>query len=193
MESEKLKLLALKQGDKKVFESVFREFYNPLCIHARRYLIDPEQAEEVVQEMFFKMWERRDSLSVSSSISAYMYKAVSNHALNYIKYQRVTRQYQEYVGFHTDNSQVGTALDLLVHSDLECKFTALVKTMPERRRMIFEMSRFEGLRYSQIAEKMGISVKTVEIQMSKALEFMRDKLREYLPVVLFLILLFPWK
>ena len=63
-ESEKLTLLALKQGDERVFESVFKQFYEPLCIHARRYVIDPDQAEEVVQDMFFKMWDRRDALKI---------------------------------------------------------------------------------------------------------------------------------
>ncbi len=182
-ESDKVKLLALKQGDEKVFESVFREFYNPLCIHARRYLIEPEAAEEVVQEMFFKMWERRDSLVINTSLPAYLFKSVTNHALNYIKYQSHTRKYQEYIGFRTDEHISVSAHDALVHADLEKQLISLVKSMPERRRMIFEMSRLEGLRYNDIAEKLGISLKTVEIQMSKALEFMRGKLRDYLPTL----------
>ncbi|KAF0199383.1 MAG: RNA polymerase sigma-70 factor ECF subfamily [Bacteroidetes bacterium] len=182
-ESDKVKLLALKQGDVKVFESVFREFYAPLCVHARRYLIDPDVAEEVVQDMFFKMWERRDALIITSSLAAYLYKSVTNHSLNHIKYQSHLRKYQEYVGFRTEDHQSVSVHDALVHSDLEKQLISLVKSMPERRRMIFEMSRLEGLRYHDIAEKLGISLKTVEIQMSKALEFMRERLRDYLPTL----------
>lgn len=180
-DSEKVRLLSLKQGDVKAFESVFREYYAPLCVHARRYLIDPDIAEEVVQDMFFKMWERRDSLVITTSLSAYLYKSVSNHALNHIKYQSHIRKYQEYIGFRTEDHQAVSVHDALVHSDLEKKMISLVKSMPEKRRMIFEMSRLEGLRYHDIADKLGISLKTVEIQMSKALEFMRSKLRDYLP------------
>jgi len=182
-ESDKVKLLALKQGDVKVFESVFREFYTPLCVHARRYLIDPDVAEEVVQDMFYKMWERRDALIITSSLAAYLYKSVTNHSLNHIKYQSHLRKYQEYVGFRTEDHQSVSVHDALVHSDLEKQLISLVKSMPERRRMIFEMSRLEGLRYHDIAEKLGISLKTVEIQMSKALEFMRERLRDYLPTL----------
>ncbi|HPG32368.1 MAG TPA: RNA polymerase sigma-70 factor [Lentimicrobium sp.] len=183
-ELDKVKLLALKNGDEQVFESIFREFYAPLCLHARRYLIDSDIAEEVVQDMFFKMWDRRDSLTINSSLAAYLYKSVTNHALNYLKYQKHIQKYQEYVGFRTDDNVSISAHDALVNSDLEKELLRLIKSMPERRRMIFEMSRHEGLRYNDIAEKLGISVKTVEVQMSKALEFMRNKLRDYLPVLL---------
>lgn len=182
-ESDKVRLLALKQGDEKVFESVFREFYGPLCTHARRYLIDPDVAEEVVQDMFFKMWERRDSLIITTSLTAYLFKSVTNHALNYLKYQSHARKYKEFIGFKTDEHHTVSAHDALVHADLEKQLIGLVKSLPERRRMIFEMSRLEGLRYNDIAEKLGISLKTVEIQMSKALEFMRERLRDYLPVI----------
>lgn len=183
-ELDKVKLLALKNGDEQVFESIFREFYAPLCLHARRYLIDSDIAEEVVQDMFFKMWDRRDSLTINSSLAAYLYKSVTNHALNYLKYQKHIQKYQEYVGFRTDDNVSISAHDALVNSDLEKELLRLIKSMPERRRMIFEMSRHEGLRYNDITEKLGISVKTVEVQMSKALEFMRNKLRDYLPVLL---------
>jgi RNA polymerase sigma-70 factor (ECF subfamily) len=189
-ESEKLTLMALKQGDERVFESVFREFYEPLCIHARRYIIDPDQAEEVVQDMFFKMWDRRDTISINTSLPAYLYKAVTNHALNYIKYQKIARQYQDYVGFRVDENTATSAHDTLVHSDLEAQFQELVKELPERRRLIFEMNRFEGLKYNEIAGKLNISLKTVEIQMSKALDFMRTKLRDYLPVIWYLLAIF---
>lgn len=182
-ESDKVKLLALKQGDEKVFESVFREFYAPLCVHARRYLIDPDVAEEVVQDMFFKMWERRDSMVINTSLVAYLFKSVTNHALNHIKYQTHARKYQEYVGFRVDDHRSVSAHDALVHADLEKQLIGLVKSMPEKRRKIFEMSRLEGLKYNDIAEKLGISIKTVEVQMSKALEFMREKLRDYLPTL----------
>jgi RNA polymerase sigma-70 factor (ECF subfamily) len=183
---EKVKLLALKQGDEQVFESVFREYYEPLCIHARRYLIDPDLAEEVVQDMFFKMWERRDTLVISTSLNSYLYKAVTNHSLNFLNYDKHLKKYQEFVGFRTDNSHLETAHDVLLHSDLQRKLNKLVLEMPEKRRMIFEMNRFEGLKYAEIANKLDISIKTVEGQMTKALEYMRNKLKDYLPILILL-------
>ncbi|MBW6492558.1 MAG: RNA polymerase sigma-70 factor [Lentimicrobium sp.] len=180
-ESDRLKLLALKQGDEKVFESVFHEYYQPLCIHARRFLIDPEMAEEVVQDMFFKLWERRNSIVINTSLNSYLYKAVTNHAINFLKYNQHLKKYQDFVGFRTDYTQNESAHEVLMHSDLQKKLNDVVLEMPEKRRMIFEMNRFEGLKYAEIAKKLNISLKTVEAQMSKALDFMRDKLQDYLP------------
>jgi RNA polymerase sigma-70 factor (ECF subfamily) len=181
---DKVKLLSLKQGDEKVFESVFREYYEPLCIHARRYLVDPDLAEEVVQDMFFKMWERRDALIINTSLNSYLYKAVTNHCLNFLNYDKHLKKYQEFVGFRTDNSHLESAHEVLLHSDLQRKLNKLVLEMPEKRRMIFEMNRFEGLKYAEIANKLDISIKTVEAQMSKALEFMRNNLKDYLPLLI---------
>lgn len=191
-DSDKVKLLALKQGDEKVFESVFKDFYAPLCLHARRYLIDSDVAEEVVQDMFFKMWERRDTLAINTSLAAYLFKSITNHALNHIKYQRHAQKYQEFIGFRTDENIAISPHDALVHNDLERQLLGAIKLMPDRRKMIFEMSRLEGLRYNEIAEKLGISIKTVEIQMSKALEFMREKLSDYLPVLWLFLFLSYW-
>lgn len=190
-DSEKITLLALRRGDQQVFESVFKEHYAPLCTYARRYLIDPEAAEEVVQDMFFKLWERRDSLLITTSLKSYLFRAVRNHALNYIKYQRISQQYIDYVGFTTSNESAESAHEALINNDLERHFGRLVSSMPERRRMIFEMSRFEGLKYDEIAQKMNISVKTVENQMTKALEFLRKKLSDYLPLWWWLLLFLP--
>lgn len=180
-ESDRLKLLALKQGDEKVFESVFFEYYQPLCVHARRFLIDPEMAEEVVQDMFYKLWERRNAIVINTSLSSYLYKAVTNHSINFLKYHQHLKKYQDFVGFRTDHTQTESAHEVLLHSDLQHKLNNLVLEMPEKRRMIFEMNRFEGLKYAEISKKLNISVKTVEAQMSKALDFMRDKLQDYLP------------
>lgn len=184
---DKIKILALKQGDEHVFESVFHEYYIPLCIHARRYVVEPDLAEEVVQDMFFKMWERRHALAINTSLNSYLYKAVTNHSLNFLRYDKHLKKYRQFVGFHTDNSQRESAHEVLLHSDLERKLNKLVLQMPERRRMIFEMSRFEGLKYAEIADKLEISIKTVEAQMSKALEYMRIKLKDYLPMVLLFV------
>ena len=184
---DKIKILALKQGDEQVFESVFHEYYVPLCIHARRYVVEPELAEEVVQDMFYKMWERRDSMLINTSLNSYLYKSVTNHSLNFLRYDKHLKKYKEFIGFQTDNSQSGSAHEVLLHSDLQRKLSKLMLQLPERRRMIFEMSRFEGLKYAEIANKLEISIKTVEAQMSKALEFMRVKLKDYLPIVLLLV------
>jgi len=183
-EADKLVVIAFQQGDLKVFETVFKENYPSLCRTARRYLIDKSAAEEVVQDMFLKMWEKRDSLVITSSLPAYLNKAVCNHAINYLKYEKKTLRFQDYVGFETEESQLVAADDVMAHNDLEKKVSILMKALPEKRRMIFEMSRFEGLKNAQIAQQLGISLKTVEYHMAAALDFLRKKLADYLPVII---------
>lgn len=183
-EADKLVVIAFQQGDLKVFETVFKENYPSLCRLARRYLVDNSAAEEVVQDMFLKMWEKRDSLIITSSLHAYLNKAVCNHAINYWKFEKKTLRFQDYVGFETEESQLVSGEDIMAHNDLEKKVSILMKALPEKRRMIFEMSRFEGLKNAQIAQKLGISLKTVEYHMAAALDFLRKKLTDYLPFII---------
>lgn len=188
-EADKLVVIAFQQGDLKVFETVFKENYPSLCRTARRYLVDNSAAEEVVQDMFLKMWEKRDSLIITSSLPAYLNKAVCNHAINYWKFEKKTLRFQDYVGFETEESQLVSADDMMAHNDLEKKVSILMKALPEKRRMIFEMSRFEGLKNAQIAQQLGISLKTVEYHMAVALDFLRKKLTDYLPFIISILMI----
>lgn len=183
-EADKLVVIAFQQGDFKVFETVFKENYSSMVRAARRILIDIEPAEEVIQDLFVKLWEKRDSLVISTSLPAYLHRAVTNHAINYYKFQKKTLRFQDYIGFEVDEYQAVAADEPMLHNDLEKKVNTLMKSLPDKRRMIFEMSRFEGLKNWQIAQQLGINIKTVEYHMAAALDFLRTKLTDYLPFML---------
>jgi RNA polymerase sigma-70 factor (ECF subfamily) len=185
-EADKLVVIAFQQGDLKVFESVFKENYSSMVRAARRILIDIEPSEEVIQDLFVKLWEKRDSLVINTSLPAYLRKAVTNHALNYLKFQQKTVRFQDYIGFEIDNTS-DSADKSMLHNDLEKKVNTLMKSMSEKRRAIFEMSRFEGMKNHQIAQQLGVSLKTVEYHMTAALDFLRSKLSDYLPVIIFML------
>ncbi len=185
-EADKLVVIAFQQGDLKVFESVFKENYSSMVRAARRILIDIEPSEEVIQDLFVKLWEKRDSLIINTSLPAYLRKAVTNHALNYLKFQQKTVRFQDYIGFEIDNTS-DSADKSMLHNDLEKKVNTLMKSMSEKRRAIFEMSRFEGMKNHQIAQQLGVSLKTVEYHMTAALDFLRSKLSDYLPVIIFML------
>jgi len=189
-EADKLVVIAFQQGDLKVFETVFKENYSSMVRAARRILIDIEPSEEVIQDLFVKLWEKRDSLVINTSLPAYLHKAVTNHAINYYKFQKKTVRFQDYIGFEVEEYQSTPADEPMLHNDLDKKVSTLMKSLPEKRRVIFEMSRFEGLKNWQIAQQLGVSLKTVEYHMSEALDFMRTKLTDYLPLIpLFLLLI----
>jgi len=179
----------LKAGEKSVFDEIFRAYYEELVGFCLRYIPDQDMACEIVQDMFVKLWIRREDLFVTISLKAYLYKATRNHALNYLNQLKIQDKYKSYIGFQTLDGG-NSPLDKLQESDLEEEIKRAVLSLPERRRKVFEMSRHEGLKNKQIAEKLNISVKTVENQMTKALEFLRNSLKDYLPVGLIFLIAF---
>ncbi len=179
---DQILISGLKNGDRSIFERIFRTYYPELCGFSLRYLADPLIAEEVVQDLFYKLWIRREELTVNTSLKSYLYKATVNHSLNYIRHREMQRKYVEFVGFDVDEVSGG----YMHQSDgeLNDRVQKALLALPEKRREIFELSRFEGLKYHEIAEKLGINIKTVETQMTRALDFLRQYLKEYISVIL---------
>lgn len=171
------------------FESVFKTHFRALHAYGCTLLRDEAMAEEVVQQVFFKLWERRDRLHIESSITAYLYRAVYNDCMNHLRHQQVRQEHQHYT-MKTSSEESADTEGQLAARELEQRIDAALKKLPQQCRTIFQMSRFESLKYHEIAAALGISPKTVEAQMGKALKLMRVALADYLPTLLFLISLF---
>ena len=170
------------------FEQLFKAKYNPLCAFASGIINDSDAAEEIVQEVFVKLWAQRDKIDVSASISSYLYSAVRNAALNAIKHLQVKEAYKKQNKIERDNAE-NVVSDALIGTELEQKINDAISHLPSERKKIFLLSRTEGLKYKEIAEKLEISVKTVENQMGKALASLRNELAEFIPAVLIAIIL----
>ena len=173
----------LKEGNKEIFEEIYRQYYSPLCFYCRRYVGDIEEAKEIVQGLFLKIWIKRNELDINTSVKSYLYRAVQNYALNHLYQQKVKQKYIiDKVHFPKQSSENGQIK--LEEEELKKLIKRAVLKLPDKRRKIFELSRYENMKYSQIAEHLTISVKTVEAQMSKSLKYLRQALKEYLPVFL---------
>jgi RNA polymerase sigma-70 factor, ECF subfamily len=184
MENIQDKLIAgLKEGDKKVFDDIFNAYYAPLCRYCHRIVYDSVVAEEIVQDLFCKLWIKRDELEIETSLKAYLYRAVLNHSLNHLNHLKTEEKYRQYIGFQIQGNLANPG-ELLEEQDIKRILSLAILQMPEKRRLIFEMSRQEEMKYSEIAEKLNISVKTVESQISKALEHLRKILSEFLGIIL---------
>lgn len=172
-------------GDLTTFEMVFRDYYTPLVQYGNTILKDYDETEDVVQQVFVSVWEKRSLADIHTSVRAMLYKAVHNACLNRLRHRKVRAAHaDEYHATHTSSESA----DLLQAKELDQKIQQAVEQLPEQCAKIFKMSRFEQLRYQEIADKMGLSVKTVENQMGKALKIIRGELSEYLPLfILFLI------
>ena len=178
--------LLLSKKDEAAFEQVFKMHYKNLHAYAFTMLKDEDEAEEMVQQVFFKLWERSEHLSFSGSIAAYLYRAVHNESLNFIKHQKVKAGHQLHVAYSMKN-KAEQAQPKMIRKELENKFREALNELPEQCRTVFQLSRFEDMKYKEIADKLDISVKTVENHMGKALKLLRTKLVDFLPLLLILL------
>lgn len=165
------------------FEQLFKAHYRALHAYANMLLKDVDIAEEVVQSMFLKLWEKRDLLDVQTSIKAYLYKCIYNDSLNLLKHEQVKSKYQNFT-VHTMNTHHEPASNRVELSELQKALQLALNALPEQCRLVFQLSRFEELKYKEIAERLGISIKTVENQMGKALKILRLKLVDFLVLAL---------
>lgn len=180
----------LKEGSEKAFEWLFKAHFDSLHAYAYTFLKDDEVAEEIVQNVFCRIWEKRYQLKTDGSLKAYLYRAVHNESLNYLKHQKVKASFGVYYAGQLQQDEEENASRKLMTAELQQRIDNAISELPQQCRIIFQLSRFELLKYQQIADHMGLSVKTVENQMGKALRMMREKLAEFLPIIL--IILMQW-
>ena len=169
----------IQSGDIATFEMVFRQHYQYLCIQAFNILKDADEAEEIVQDTFVKIWNKREELSITISMKNYLIQSIKNTCFNQIKHEQVKRSYQ--ADFIKSN-QEGEHHDQVQVDELEKQIQSAINNLPEERKKVFLLSRKQGLKYQEIARELNISVKTVENQMGKALKFMREELKDYLSI-----------
>ena len=154
-----------------------------MCRFSLKYVGDLDEAKGLVHEVFVSVWEKFDSLPADVNYNSYLYTAVRNRSLNYIR-DKKKNVMLENVGEH----ELAESGDPLVASELETEIEMAIQSLPEKCREVFELNRVEGLKYAQIADKMNISIKTVEAQMSKALSVLREHLKEFLSLLIFLFI-----
>jgi RNA polymerase sigma-70 factor (family 1) len=171
----------IRNGDQKAFELVFKKFYANLCAYANQVLYDRDMAEEIVQELFFQIWQKREALMVEASLKSYLYRAVHNSCLNHIKHNKIKTAYQQYAKDQNSNITFGQQ-EAMEAEEFKVLVRKTIAKLPPGRKKIFMMIRYEQRRYKEVADLLGISVKTVENQMGKAMQFLRTELKSYLIV-----------
>ena len=166
----------VRTGDKEAFELLFNKYYSILCILSKRYTEDISIAREVIQNLFIYLWEHRGDLEITSSLKFYLFQATK---FNSIRYMERDRKKHAILDAMPQQAEDKAFFDHVEYAELQGKIQQTIESLPEQCKRVFTMSRFEQLKYADIAEKLDISIKTVESHISKALRILENNLSQY--------------
>ena len=175
------------------FDSIYVNNFSRLFLFAKEYVLFDEEAENIVQDIFLMLWEKKDILRVDVSLTAYLFTLVKNKCIDFLRHRMVEQIYSENIQ-QEYNEELNVKLFVLESFDhnfsseeqIEILLRNAIDKLPERCRLIFIKSRIEGKKYKEIAEELNLSVNTVEGQISIELKKLREELKDYLPLLLFL-------
>ncbi|PIB35158.1 hypothetical protein BFP72_06980 [Reichenbachiella sp. 5M10] len=179
------------KGDRTAFEQVFKTYYVDLSRFCLKYVRDEHVAEELVQEIFINIWERREVLTITTSVKAYLYTAVRNRSFNYLKLQVPKEQKKVDVEGVVDlGDGAENREDEMVYEEIKRYVQDAIDALPPKCKVIFNLSRNAGMSYKEIAEELDLSVKTVENQVGVALRKLRERLNPVWDKIVFLFVLY---
>ncbi len=178
---------AFRQGNKEVFNAIYNEFSDMLYHLCMEYLSDETIAEEIVQDTFVKLWDVREGIRDDLSLRNYLYTITKNYCLmQFRKKQTLIKSKKElkYIEMQFNyEAMVAMADDVLQFDELKSRIDEAIEALPDKLKEVFILSRFDELKYKEIAEQLDVSVKTVEVRISKSLSILRNELKDYLPVI----------
>ena len=172
----------LKEGNVKVFEAFYDKYFDPILVYCNHYVTDREMAKEMAQDTFLKLWETKESLNNNTNIQSFLYRIARNNCLNHIKHLKVEQKYLDYTKAQKTEIELNelalsqSSAEKIISEELEEKINLTIGSLPPRCRQVFELSRFKGKKYREIASDLNISVKTVENQIQKALKILRENI-----------------
>ena len=178
--------MSRQELNKTQFEQLFKEHFQHLCNFALQFVQDPDTAQDICQKVFISVWEKREEIDPEQSIKSYLFTSVRNRSLNYLRDQKKYRSQILDIDC-ADFELVEEEEDQFALEELKEKIDAALSTLPEKCRLVFEMSRYQNMKYREIAEELGIAQKTVEAHMSKAMKSLREQLDDYLLVILIIL------
>jgi len=183
---EKLLLDKILAGDTTSFSIVFSQYYKDLVIFSFGLTKDRDASEEIVQDVFVRFWENRASLVVEKSLKSYLLKSVQNRSLNWLHHRRIQSHYAAWAMDHPALLENATE-QYVLHSELESSLHKALEKLPAEAAEAFRLHRMENMTYPEIALNLGVSVRTVEVRISRALSLLREALRDFLGLIFLFI------
>jgi len=178
----------LSRGDETAFQETFELYFRVLVLFATKFSLDKETAEDLVQDVFVKLYEQKDRLQFHSSLKAFLYQSVRNRCIDLIRSSKTRERHHVEIKAGAELEGLNSE-ELMIQSELEEKIFQSIQQLPEQCQLIFKMNRFEGKKNQEIAEALNISKRTVETQISKALKRLREDIYPYLDMIIIAIAL----
>jgi len=187
MKEEHYLLEELRQSNREAFSLLFQKYYKDLVLFGGNFLHDKVRCEDIVQTVFLKLWTDRETLGIEISLKSFLLRSVRNGCLDELRHQQVVREYESYSEIFGDMDNLDTE-QYILYSDLETHLNDSLDKLPAVCREAFEMNRFNGLKYKEIAQKLEVSERTVEVRIGKAIGLLRFHLKEFFVTIIVLLL-----
>ena len=175
---EQLLIEKLKSGDPDSFSDIFSAYYKDLIFFAYSFTHELSSAEDIVQDTFVKLWEDHENLNVTVSLKSILLKTIQNKCIDWHRHKKIVNNHSTYIIDNSPLYEYDTD-NYVLRSELEEGIEKAIVNLPEKFKEAFEMNRFEGLKYQEIAAKLNVSIRTVEVRISKALELLRKSLVDF--------------
>lgn len=179
----------LRNNDKSAFTMIFSTYYKDLVIFSYSFTRNQNASEEIVQDIFLKLWEQRYSIAIQTSLKSYLLKSAQHLSLDWLRHQKVKTNYATMLLEHPVLSENDTE-NYILYTELQEKLADALTKIPEAYAEAFRMNRFESLNYQDIAKKIGVSVRTIEVRISKALILLKKELTDFILPLLIIVIQF---
>jgi RNA polymerase sigma-70 factor, ECF subfamily len=176
-------LIELRKGNKNAFSQLFNHYYKDLVLFGGNFLQNKSVCEDIVQNIFLKLWKNREIFVIETSLKSFLLRSVQNSCLDELRHRGVMREHESYSMTFSVSDNIDTE-NYVLHSDLHNHLSDALSKLPDNCREVFEMNRIEGLKYREIAEKLQVSERTVEVRIGKALSLLRSYLKDFFVTVL---------
>lgn len=186
METDLQLFSRIKKNDKMSFEILFKQYYSNLCYFATHFTKDRDAAEDIVQEFFTYLWQRRRFITISSSFKSYVYQSIRNRSINYIKKVSSQSEFQEKFDQLTNSNY--NISDFHLEYSLKKSIEKSIEQMPVKQKQIYLLSKQNGMKNSEIATQLDVSIKTVEAYITKSYKDLRHALKDFKELIISFLL-----
>lgn len=176
---------ALKNGEHDAYSYLFSKYYRDLVLYGGTIIQNQEICEDIVQNIFLHIWDNRESIKIES-LKSYLIKSVKNSCLDEIKHYKIINEHTDFV-IRQNSLETNDTEEYILFSELNTKLQEAIEKLPEDEKITFKMSRMEEMKYQQIAEELNVSVRTVEVRISKSMKRLKELLKDFFLLLLFIL------